>query len=253
MKIFIKNSFVLSIVSAGVLLIHTTNVAEANSNVVKTNEIKVENQTIEVETINDNGVEIQVIKTDVKEADKEKIAKAIEEKYTPDEKVSYDKKTSLYKVESEDIASTASCLFTDTTGPVYGYDRDGRTTNKVTTCRNHNDFIGTRTVGTNRGGAIESHFFGSGNADKIYLLASYSWSGIGITSISFPPSVGFGKVGSTVNWKSSSITGTWLGKTIHEEVSATAFGNISYMDITSKAEIYKGSYIYRPSKLIRHY
>ncbi|MFR9711101.1 hypothetical protein ACL02P_17225 [Paenibacillus sp. MB22_1] len=92
-------------------------------------------------------------------------------------------------------------------------------------------------------GAILASYAGSGNADKIVVRYSYTFNGTGL-DISFPPTL---KVESTkVSWTSDAVTNTWYVSTPSKGGQGKSRLLILDTDIEAGADIYKGSYIYRP-------
>lgn len=92
-------------------------------------------------------------------------------------------------------------------------------------------------------GQFLASFGGSGNPDKIYVSYSYTFKGTTL-SISAPPSLN--EKNDKITWKSDAYTGTWFasGKTLGAEASSRTL--MYNTDIAAEAEIYKGSYVYRP-------
>lgn len=93
-------------------------------------------------------------------------------------------------------------------------------------------------------GLMVASYGGSGNADKILLSYSYTFNGLTL-SISAPPSLT--KSGDKVSWKSQPVTNEWYVSTPSLGAKAESRTMTFDTDIVGEAEIYKGSYIYRPN------
>jgi hypothetical protein len=93
-------------------------------------------------------------------------------------------------------------------------------------------------------GLLLGSYQGKGNADKIYLRYSYTFNGMSL-SISYPPSLN--PSGDKVYWESKApVTNSWYFSTTTIGAKAESRFPMSPTDINAEAEIYKGSYVYRP-------
>lgn len=93
-------------------------------------------------------------------------------------------------------------------------------------------------------GILQTGYDGSGNPDKILLRYSYTFSGTSLT-VSAPPSLS--KTNNTVSWQSQPVQNTWYLSTKSIGAEATSRTLMFNTKINMEGEIYKGSYIYRPS------
>ncbi|MGG3452702.1 hypothetical protein [Paenibacillus rhizolycopersici] len=93
-------------------------------------------------------------------------------------------------------------------------------------------------------GSILASYAGSGNADKIIVSYSYTFNGTGV-DISYPPTLK--KESSKVYWNSDPVPDVWYVSTPSKGAEGKSRFLILDTDIEASADIYKGSYIYRPS------
>ncbi|CAM4509685.1 hypothetical protein P4H94_11930 [Paenibacillus macerans] len=93
-------------------------------------------------------------------------------------------------------------------------------------------------------GLILASYAGSGNADKIIVSYSYTFNGTGV-DLSYPPTLK--KSSSKVYWTSDPIEDEWYVSTPSRGAEGKSRFLIFDTDIEASADIYKGSYIYRPS------
>ncbi|MBN3525181.1 hypothetical protein [Paenibacillus apiarius] len=97
-------------------------------------------------------------------------------------------------------------------------------------------------------GIINTHYMGSGNADKIVVSYSYTFSGTTI-SISYPPALE--KKENKVSWTSLPIENQWYAVTESHGAEGNSRTFLHGTDIETSADIYKGSLIYRP-RITKH-
>jgi hypothetical protein len=93
-------------------------------------------------------------------------------------------------------------------------------------------------------GMILASYQGNGNADKIYLKYSYTFNGVSV-NISYPPELEYS--GDKVYWEAPApVTNSWYFSTTTIGAKAESHFPMSQTDISAEANIYKGSYVYRP-------
>lgn len=92
-------------------------------------------------------------------------------------------------------------------------------------------------------GKINANFTGSGNADKMLLNYSYTFSAVNLV-ISIPPSLT--RNDKTVFWKSKTIPKTRYASANSLWAEGYSRGILQNTQVRGGSEVYKGSTVYRP-------
>ncbi|MDU5142555.1 MAG: hypothetical protein E6230_10240 [Paenibacillus dendritiformis] len=92
-------------------------------------------------------------------------------------------------------------------------------------------------------GLISTHYMGPGNPDQIVVSYSYTFKGLGI-SLSYPPELT--KEETKISWTSRPVINEWYVATDSLKAEAGSRVHMDGVEIETSADVYKGSYIYRP-------
>lgn len=190
-----------------------------------------------------DGIEVYGVKTDIQE--KEEYENAVEAV-----------NTFINELDGEKTNNTGladSCLWEYNPPTGVGTDGDAKSFNEADSCGYNNPITGYWSHTVKPGGWIEGRWYGSTLPDSIKIGATYDFSGWAL-SLSYPASASFTKVdGDSVRWVSSTVKGYSYLRTAHQELSASTYlGQVTGVNITTNAEIYKGANIYRPKVSVKH-